>query len=254
MKSALVTGAGSGIGALLAAHAARGGYRVGVLDIDEAKARTVASGLDGAVALAADVTDEASVERAVAEFGAVPDLLVNNAAVTLFGSLIEQGITGFRKVVDVNLMGTFIPSWIVGRRMVARGSGVIVNLTSINAITPRPNTGAYPTTKAAVAKLTEQMALEWGPEGVRVNCVAPGFIDAGMSAPFYADPAIRKQRGSRVPMGRLGTAEDIAAAVLFLASDEASYINGHQLVVDGGVVHSLLAQMPLPTANTSPRR
>jgi NAD(P)-dependent dehydrogenase (short-subunit alcohol dehydrogenase family) len=249
MKSALITGAGSGIGAVLAAQAAQRGYRVGVLDNDEAKARAVASKLDGAVALAADVTDEASVERAVAEFG-TPDLLVNNAAVTLFGSLIEQGVAGFRKVVDINLMGTFIPAWIVGRRMVARGSGVVVNLTSINAITPRPNTGAYPTTKAAVAKLTEQMALEWGPAGVRVNSVAPGFIDAGMSAPFYADPEVRKERGSRVPAGRLGAAEDIAAAVLFLASDEASYINGHQLVVDGGVVHSLLAQMPLPSVKT----
>jgi len=250
MKSALITGAGSGIGAVLAAHAARRGYRVGVLDIDEANARAVAAALAGAVALAADVTDEGSVERAVSEFGEVPDLLVNNAAVTLFGSLIDQGIAGFRKVVDVNLLGTFIPAWIVGRRMVDRGSGVIINLTSINAITPRPNTGAYPTTKAAVAKLTEQMALEWGPAGVRVNSVAPGFIDAGMSAPFYADPEIRKQRGGRVPSQRLGAAEDIAAAVLFLASEEASYINGHQLVVDGGVVHSLLSQMPLPATNT----
>jgi len=250
MKSALITGAGSGIGAVLAARAAQAGYRVGVLDIDEAKAQAVAANLDCAVALAADVTDEASVERAVTAFGQVPDLLVNNAAVTVFGSLIDQGIAGFRRVVDVNLLGTFIPAWIVGRQMVARGSGVIVNLTSINAITPRPNTGAYPTTKAAVAKLTEQMALEWGPAGVRVNSVAPGFIDAGISAPFYADPDIRKQRGGRVPLQRLGAAEDIAAAVLFLASDEASYINGHQLVVDGGVVHSLLAQMPLPAATT----
>ena len=249
MKSVLITGAGAGIGAVLAARAAERGYRVGILDIDEAKARAVASKLDGAVALAADVTDEVSVERAIAAFGTVPDLLVNNAAITLFGSLIEQGVAGFRKVVDVNLIGTFIPAWIIGRLMVARGSGVIVNLTSINAITPRPDTGAYPTTKAAVAKLTEQMALEWGPAGVRVNSVAPGFIDAGMSAPFYADPLIRKERGGRVPTGRLGAAEDIASAVLFLASDEASYINGHQLVVDGGVVHSLLAQMPLPDTN-----
>jgi len=246
MKSALITGAGSGIGAVLAARAAQRGYRVGVLDIDEAKASAVASTLDGAVALGADVTNEESVQRALAEFGRVPDLLVNNAAVTQFGSLIEQGIAGFRRVVEINLMGTFIPAWIAGRRMVERGSGVIVNLTSINAIAPRPDTGAYPATKAAVAKLTEQMALEWGPAGVRVNSVAPGFIDAGISAPFYADPEIRKERGSRVPVGRLGSGDDIAAAVLFLASDEASYINGHQLVVDGGVVHSLLGQMPLP--------
>ena len=251
MKTAIITGAGSGIGAVLAARAANSGYKVGVLDIDPAKAHTVAASLADAVALEADVTDERSVERAVTSFGAVPDLLVNNAAITLFGTLIEQGVAGFRAAVDLNLMGTFIPCWVVGRRMVERGSGVIVNTTSINAITPRPNTGAYPATKAAVAKLTEQMALEWGPQGVRVNCVAPGFIDAGMSAPLYADPIFNEQRGNRVPMRRLGRAEDVAAAVLFLASDEASYINGHQLVVDGGVVHSLLAQLPLQIPSTA---
>ena len=128
--------------------------------------------------------------------------------------------------------------------MVARGSGVIVNLTSINAITPRPNTGAYPATKAAVAKLTEQMALEWGPQGIRVNAIAPGFIDGGMSAGFFKDPKIRARRGSAVPLRRLGTCEDVARAVLFLGSDAAAYISGQQLAVDGGVVNSVLQQLP----------
>jgi NAD(P)-dependent dehydrogenase (short-subunit alcohol dehydrogenase family) len=244
MKTAIVTGAGAGLGAAIAARAAQAGYRVGVLDLDGDKAQGVAGKLANATAIQVDVSDEQSVEHALAAFGAVPDLLVNNAGIVRFGPLVDQGVANFRKVVEVNLMGTFIPAWMIGRRMVARGSGVIINTSSINAITPGPNSGAYPATKAAVAKLTEHMAIEWGPSGVRVNCVAPGFIDAGMSAPIYADPGVRKLRGGAVPSRRLGTADDIAAAVLFLASDEASYINGHLLVVDGGVVHSLLAQLP----------
>lgn len=243
MKTAIVTGAGAGIGAAIAARAAAGGYRVGVLDIDGAKAKEVAGGLANATPLQADVTDENSVAAALIAFGVVPDLLVNNAGIVRFGPLIEQSIADFRKVVDVNLMGTFIPTHMVAQRMVKRGSGVIINMTSINAVTPGPGAGAYPATKAAVAKLTEHLAVELGPLGVRVNCVAPGFIDAGMSAPIYANPEIRALRGGGVPTRRLGTADDIAAAVMFLASKEASYINGHQLVVDGGVVHSLLAQL-----------
>lgn len=244
MKTAIITGAAGGLGAATAERASKLGYRVGVLDRDGDKARVVASHLADAVALQADVTNEASVAAALDAFGVVPDLLVNNAGIVRFGTLADQGIAKFREVVDVNLMGTFVPAWLVGVKMVARGSGVIINTTSINAITPGPNTGAYPATKAAIAKLTEHMAIEWGPSGVRVNCVAPGFIDAGMSAPIYADPGVRALRGGGVPLRRLGTADDVAAAIMFLASDEGSYIHGHQLVIDGGVVHSLLAQLP----------
>ena len=98
--------------------------------------------------------------------------------------------------------------------MIERGSGAIVNVTSINAITTGPGTGSYPASKAGLAKLTEMMALEWGPSGVRVNAVAPGFIDAGISTPFYRDPEVRELRGGAVPTKRLGLPEDIAATAL----------------------------------------
>jgi NAD(P)-dependent dehydrogenase (short-subunit alcohol dehydrogenase family) len=244
MKTAIVTGGGGGLGEAIATQAAASGYRVGVLDLDRAKAQAVAAKLANATALQADVTDEASYTAALDAFGATPDLLVNNAGIARFGPLLDQSLADFRKVVDVNLLGTYVPSWVTAKRMVARGSGVIINITSLNAVTPGPNSGAYPATKAAVAKLTEHMALEWGPQGLRVNCVAPGFIDSGISAPFYKDPAVRKLRGGAVPTRRLGVADDVAAAVMYLASDAASYVSGHQLVVDGGVAHSLLAQLP----------
>ena len=118
----------------------------------------------------------------------------------------------------------------------------------MNGVAAGPNAGAYGATKAAVALLTAQMALEWGPHGIRVNAVAPGLIDAGMSAPIYADPATRAAREAKVPLGRLGTATDIAEVVLFLASDQAAYVHGQNIVVDGGVTGSIIAHLPRPAA------
>jgi len=131
-----------------------------------------------------------------------------------------------------------------GKRMAARGSGCIVNLTSLNAFAPSPDAGAYPATKAAVAKLTEQLALSLAPRGVRVNAVAPGFINAGMSSPIYEDPEVLALRGASVPAGRIGTALDVAATVAFLVSDRASYIHGQHILVDGGVGLSLKNHLP----------
>jgi NAD(P)-dependent dehydrogenase (short-subunit alcohol dehydrogenase family) len=124
--------------------------------------------------------------------------------------------------------------------------GSLVTVTSMNGVAPGPNAGAYGATKAAVALLTRQMALEWGPLGIRANAVAPGLIDAGMSEPIYADADIRARRAERVPLGRLGTAADVAGAVLFLLSAEAAYVNGTELLVDGGVTSSVISTLPRP--------
>jgi NAD(P)-dependent dehydrogenase (short-subunit alcohol dehydrogenase family) len=266
-RQAIVTGAGRGIGRAIALAAASSGYRVGVLDHDAALAVAVAAAIndqanghaDGngsnsgpereAVPLVADVADEAAVERAVDAFGAVPDLWVNNAGIVRFGPLLDQAVTDWRTVVDVNLTGTFVGARAAARRMVAAGvTGSIVNITSMNGVAPGPNAGAYGATKAAVALLTQQMAVEWGPKGIRVNAVAPGLIDAGMSEPIYADPEFRERRGSKVPLGRLGTAEDVAAVVLFLASPGAAYVTGQNILVDGGVTSNIIGQLPRPEA------
>jgi NAD(P)-dependent dehydrogenase (short-subunit alcohol dehydrogenase family) len=125
-----------------------------------------------------------------------------------------------------------------------RGSGNIVNISSINAITPSLGTNAYAAAKAGLVNLTKLLAIELGPHGVRVNSVSPGFVDGGMSTPVFANPRTREIRTKAVPLRRLGATTDIAQAVLFLASDAAPYITGQDLGVDGGLVHSLLAQIP----------
>jgi len=251
VKAAIVTGAAHGIGAAIAATLAGAGYRVGVLDVDGDAAATWAATLSDAVGLCANVADEASIEAALDQFGAPPDLLVNNAGIVRFGPLFDLEVGDWRAVVDVNLTGCFVTARAAALRMRDRG-GCIVNITSMNGVAPGPNAGAYGATKAGVALLTQQMALEWGPIGIRVNAVAPGLVDGGMSAAIYADPETRQARESKVPLGRLGRPEDVAEAVLFLASDAAAYVTGQNLLVDGGVTMGIIGQLPRPRSVEHP--
>ena len=244
-RSLLVTGGAAGIGAEIARMAGAEGYRVGVLDVDGAGAQRVAGEIGGAAALAASVSDEDEIEAAFDSFG-TPEVLVNNAGIVRFGPLLEHSAADFRAVVAVNLVGTFLCGRAAARRMADARSGRIVNVASMNGIAPGPNAGAYASTKAGIMMLTQQMALEWSRFGIRVNCVAPGLIDGGMSAPINADPELRAERETVVPRGRLGTTTDIARAVLWLASDDADYVTGQTLLVDGGVTMSILSHLPRP--------
>ncbi len=238
-RSILVTGAANGLGAAIAKAARQAGYRVGVFDVQPAV---------DCESYVGSVTDRGAIEAALDDFG-TPDVIVNNAGIVRFGALAELSLADWQAVVDVNLTGTFLMAQAVAQRWIAAGTpGVIVNVTSINGVVAGPRAGAYGATKAAVALLTAQMALEWGPHGIRVNAVAPGLIDAGMSAPIYADEAIRAARESKVPLGRLGTGDDIARTVLFLASDDAAYITGQNILVDGGVTGSVIAHLPRPAS------
>ena len=243
-KLALVTGAGSGIGAAIATAANRAGYRVAVMDANADAARLMATQLGDAIALPCDVTDEKAVDGALTILGAVPDLLVNNAGIVKFGHLLDVSVDDFRRVLDVDLVGAFILSRAVGRGMRERGSGNIVGISSINAITPSLGTKAYAAAKGGLVNMTKLLALELGPFGIRVNSVSPGFVDGGMSTAVFAHAKTRELRTQAVPLRRLGSVEDIANAVMFLASDEAAYIHGQDLGVDGGLVHSLLSQIP----------
>jgi len=249
----LVTGAGQGLGAAIAAALVAAGWQVGVLDRNAAAAARTAEALGpSAVGLAADTTDEAAVEAGLDQLAAftgqaAPDGVVCNAGIVRFGPLLDVSVDDWRAVVDVNLTGTFVTARAVARRMVADGrGGGVVTVTSMNGVAPGPNAGAYGATKAGIALLTRQMALEWGPLGIRANAVAPGLIDAGMSEPIYADPTIRARRSSSVPLGRLGQADEVAAVVLFLLSDQAAYVNGTELLVDGGVTQGIIGTLHRP--------
>ena len=160
------------------------------------------------------------------------------------GPLIDHSAADFRLVLNVNLAGVFITGQSAARRMKDHGGGSIINYASINALHPSPNCGAYAAAKGGVITLTQHMSLEWAPFSIRVNSIAPGFIDSGMSTPYYKDPRIRNLRNNATPLRRLGLAEDIAKATYFLASDEAAYITGQNLTVDGGVINSVLHQLP----------
>lgn len=252
VRSMLVTGAARGLGAAIVDAAADAGYRVAAVDLVACDAGTnghdLQPGRGRIERFRASVADEAAVEDVLDRFG-TPDVVVNNAGIVRFGPLVDQSLDDMRAVLDVNLLGSFVVARASARRWMAAGRpGVVVNLTSMNGVMAGPNAGAYGASKAAIALLTSQMAIEWGPHGIRVNAVAPGLIDAGMSAPIYADPATREARESKVPLGRLGTAKDIADVVLFLASDSAAYVHGQNIVVDGGVTGSVIAHLPRPAS------
>jgi NAD(P)-dependent dehydrogenase (short-subunit alcohol dehydrogenase family) len=242
----VITGAGSGIGAVLARHAAKEGYRVAAWDVDAEGVRGVAAEIgDACVPGVVDVTDEGAVGAAMAALPSAPSLVVNNAGVVRFGALLDLTAADWREALDVNLTGTFLVARAGAARMIAdEVGGSIVNISSINGLAAAPGAGAYTASKAGVVMVTEHMALEWGAHGIRVNAVAPGLIDAGMSDAIYADPEVRRLRSGRVPLGRLGTAQDVAETVLFLGSDKAAYVTGQTLAVDGGITRGALNAMP----------
>ena len=244
MKHAVITGGAAGLGADVARTLSEAGYRIGIFDLGAERVAEAASKLENAVGIEADVTSPDQVAAAFDAFGEVPDLLVNNAGIVRFGAMEEQSVQDYIDVVNVNLLGSCFCARAIAPAMMNRGSGHIINFTSINGVHPAPGVGLYGPTKAAMANMTQAMAIEWGPRGIRVNAIAPGMINAGMSKPIFENPKVRATRGGGVPLRCLGEAADIAEAVLFLDSDGAKYISGHELVVDGGVSISVMAHLP----------
>lgn len=247
MRLAVVTGAGSGIGAVIAARAAKAGYQVVLWDINDVAVKQVAEGIGSSATWSVvDVSSEESVAEGIAALEDVPDLVVNNAGLVRFGPLSTLSLQDWDAVLRVNLTGCFLVSRAAAALMAGRGGGTIINMSSVNGISAAPNAGAYTSTKAAVIRLSEQMALEWAQHNIRVNTIAPGLILAGMSDAIYADPEVKKSRQDQVPLGELGTADQIADSVLFLASQAAEYITGQLLAVDGGLTKAGLQNLSRP--------
>lgn len=234
MPTAVVTGAGRGIGRAISERLAADGADVVVVDIDAAAAAEVATAVGGR-AVACDVTVERSVSAladALRDIGEI-DVLVNNAGIWRSRTLAESTVEEVDVVLRVNVLG----SWLVTRALIDRfgpGGGAIVNLTSVLAELGGGGRGIYPASKAALVALTKQMATEFAPQRIRVNAVGPGLVLTDGTAGEFADPGLRSAIGDSMPLGRLGEPADIAAAVAFLASAEAGYITGQVLYVDGG--------------------
>jgi len=241
MRAAVVTGGGSGIGRATARWLRRRDAEVVLVDRD-ADGVEAAAGELGAHAVVCDVADEAAVVAAVAEaadrLGRPADALVNAAGIYRFAPLLEIAAAAWDELQAVNLRGTFLMAREVARRLIDAGDGgAIVNLSSIAALggSRHEPDGHYGASKAAIVQLTRQMAVEWGPHGIRANAICPGMIRTPMLR-IVDDPEIAERfLAESVPLGRFGEAEDVAALAGFLLSDDAAYITGAAVPIDGGV-------------------
>jgi NAD(P)-dependent dehydrogenase (short-subunit alcohol dehydrogenase family) len=238
-KVALVTGAARGIGLAAARRFLAEGWRVGLLDIDGANLAKTHKALarpDDTLALICDVADRAAVATAFdtlhKRFGRL-DALVNNAGIAIFKPILDVTYEDWSRVLAVNLNGAFLCTQAAAPLMRETGGGAVVNITSISGLRASTLRAAYGTSKAALAHLTQQQAIELAALGIRVNAVAPGPVDTAMAKAVHT-PEIRADYHDHVPLNRYGLETELASAIYFLCSDEASYITGQELAVDGG--------------------
>ncbi|HXV58032.1 MAG TPA: 3-oxoacyl-[acyl-carrier-protein] reductase [Gaiellaceae bacterium] len=235
-KVALVTGGSRGIGAAISRELARAGARVAVNYRAGKEAAEAVAAEIGGIALAADVSDPAEaqglVERVESELGDL-DVLVNNAGVTRDTLIARMSDEDWELVLDTNLRGAFNTCRAVSRKMLRRRAGAIVNISSVVGVHGNPGQANYAASKAGIIGLTKALGRELGTRGVRANVVAPGYITTELTEVLSEE--IRGTILGNTPLGRLGSPEDVAAAVRFLCSDDAAFITGEVLLVDGGL-------------------
>jgi len=240
-KGVLVVGGTSGIGLATARRFLEEGSRVFVAGVDETELKGTLGALEplGTIdGIVGDVAEEDAVETlvdaAASALGRI-DVLINNAGIAHKAAFLETATDAWDLTIAVNLRGMFLVARAVGRRMAADGAGgAIVNMASTNALGGEERFAAYNASKGGVLQLTRTMAVELGGVGIRVNCLCPGFIDTPLNRDLEGDDFVRAYERDQIPVGRRGEPEEVAAAYAFLASDEASFINGAALVIDGG--------------------
>jgi NAD(P)-dependent dehydrogenase (short-subunit alcohol dehydrogenase family) len=242
-RTALVTGASSGLGRHFALVLARAGARVAIgarrMDRLVTLAEEIRAGGGEALLVELDVTDEASIEQAVsrtADAMAGLDILVNNAGLVVAKAALDLSPADWDLTIATNLRGAFMVAQSAGRRMAEAKSGSIINIASILGLRTGGHLAAYATSKAGLIHLTRNLALEWARLGIRVNAIAPGYVETELNSEFFGTQA-GQDIIRRIPQRRLGQAEDLDGALLLLASDASRYITGAVLVVDGG--HSI---------------
>ncbi|MDT0437522.1 MULTISPECIES: SDR family oxidoreductase [Streptomyces] len=242
-RTALVTGASRGIGLALARGLREAGCTVVLNGRDRDRLDEAAARLGDDVRTAAfDVTDGASVEAGIADveerIGPL-DILVNNAGMQLRAPLLEFADADWHRVLDTNLTGAFLVGRAAARRMTERGHGKIVNICSLQSEVVRPGIAPYAAAKGALKMLTKGMCAEWGPLGVQVNGLGPGYIETELTRPLVEDEEFGAWVRGRTPAGRWGRTEDLVGGVLFLASPAADFVGGQILYVDGGMTSVL---------------
>jgi NAD(P)-dependent dehydrogenase (short-subunit alcohol dehydrogenase family) len=249
----VVTGGGGGIGRAVATSLARAGSRVAAIDRDERGLEVTRAELRefgaGHLVTPCDTASAQSVTAAAEtiEKSLGPcSVLVNTAAVLRPGGLDTLSLAEWNAVLSVNLTGYFLCAQAFGRQMRKPGRGSLVHIASIAGSNAQGHSGAYSVSKAGVIMLSRQLANEWGPQGIRSNVVSPGMVITPMSQSFYDTPGVTERRAAVVPARRIGMPQDIADAILFLASDRSSYVNGEEILVDGGYANMLMNLVPRP--------
>ena len=250
-KVAIITGSGRGIGRDIALAYAQEGAHVVVSDIDpkttEATAAETARSGHKSLGLAADVTKADDIKRltdgAIDQFGRI-DIVVNNAMKIFPGKLEELPAEAWDATMNIGLRGAFLVSQAAARHMIKQKSGCIVNIASIAGLFPYNWAGSYSVVKAGLLMLTKLQAVEWAPYGIRANAITPGYIRTPGTEAMYADPEIYEGRRKGVPMGRVGSGDDVAGVAIFLACEDSRYTTGSVVGADGGQAVGYFLSVP----------